>query len=186
MEKMYPHEFFQQSFHALPEVEAKRQEELLDVNQGEYALSEGMRSYFDSEVLPAILHNDWVFDSASEFVSRYAVECFRYWKLNGSETFQSQTRLLELKEKIIDFLARAHIAGAASEAMDPDFNLVNLRDYREYIRRKKLKRGMDYEERMLFQEAIDHEEIHLRVALRGIQTTIQIYCHESCMWFDVQ
>lgn len=173
MERMWPHEYFQQGFDALAEVEAKRQEDLLPVNQGEYAIADSMHRYFTDEVLPLILHDDWIFDAALEFASRYALECFRYWRLGSEEVSTAQTKLLELKDRIVDFIARADLARATLPgALDAD--LTKLRDYRALLRRNKLPRGMDYEERLLFAEVVDREELNLRITLRAIANNYAI------------
>ena len=115
MRTVLPHEFFRLDFDQMLE-EGKRQEKIHTANRGEYALVQSMHGYFNNEVLPLILSNDWVFEASSKFASDYAIDCFYFLKLSGQEAYNTQKNLLNTNKRVIDFLDRAHHAGAAPSA----------------------------------------------------------------------
>ncbi len=77
MRKVLPHEFFRIDFDAMLEA-AKRQEEIDPSNKGEYAIAQGMHTYFDNKVLPLIISDDWIFGAALRFASEFAIDCLQY------------------------------------------------------------------------------------------------------------
>ena len=113
MRRVWPHEFFRIDFDQMLE-EGKRQERINVANKGEYAIVQNMHTYFDSEVLPLILSNDWVFEAAKRFASDYAIGCFQYLRLGGREAYETQKGLLEINERVVNFLAQAQLDGRAS------------------------------------------------------------------------
>jgi hypothetical protein len=166
MKRVWPHEFFRLDFDQMLE-EGRRQEEIHIANKGEYSLVRDMHTYFDNDVLPLILADDWVFDAASKFVSDYAIDCFLLLKLSGQEAYNTQKNLLELNEKVVDFLARAYHAGAAPLADRID--LPKASDFLDLVEVDKLPSEMRLEAIALHEEAKDHEVLQLRVTLRGIR-----------------
>jgi len=166
MKRVWPHEFFRLDFDQMLE-EGKRQEEIHTANRGEYSLVQNMHAYFDGEVLPLVLSNDWVYEAASRFASDYAIDCFHFVKLSGQEAYNTQKGLLQLNEKVVDFLARAYHAGAAPLADTVD--LPKASDFLNLIELDKLPPEMHPEAMALHEEAVDHEILQLQVMLRGIR-----------------
>lgn len=166
MKQVLPHEFFRLDFDQILE-EGKRQEEINKGNVGEYELVKKMHSYFDNEVLPLIQSNDWIFEAAQRFVSEYAMECFTFLRLSGKEVFNTQKNLLKTNERTIDFLARAHLSGAAPLAGTID--LPKASDFLTLVKRDKLSPAMYSEAMTLYEDTKDHELLQLQVTLRGIR-----------------
>lgn len=164
MKKVLPHEYFRLDFDQMLE-EGKRQEQIHSANQGEYSLVKDMHTYFAKKVLPLIIHNDWVFEAASDFASDYAIDCFHYLRLGGQEIYNTQQRLLQINEQIVDFLARASIAGYASVTED----LVKASDFIRYVEVDKLSKEMQSKAKELLELAKDHELLQLIVTLRAIR-----------------
>jgi hypothetical protein len=170
MRKVWPHEFFRLDFDQMLE-EGKRQEKIHTANAGEYNLVRSMHTYFDSEVLPSILNDDWVYEATSTFVSDYAIDCFHFLKLSGQEAFNAQKNLLELNEKVVDFLARAYHADAAPSAGIID--LPKASDFLDLVEVDRLSLEMRSEAETLYEQAKDHEFLQLRVTLRGIRESYE-------------
>jgi len=160
-----PHEFFRLDFDQILE-EGKRQEKIHTANRGEYALVQSMHGYFDDEVLPLILSNDWVFEAASKFASAYAMDCFNFLKLSGHVAYNTQKSLLNTNKRVIDFLVRAFHAGAAPSA--GTVNLYKASDFLSLVEVNKLDSAMYSEAIALQEESRDHEIIQLQVTLRDI------------------
>jgi len=170
MERVWPHEFFRLDFDQMLE-EAKRQERIHTANAGEYNLVRSMHAYFDGEVLPSILQNDWVYEAASTFVSDYAIDCFHLLKLSGQEAYNVQKNLLELNEKVMDFLVRVHRADAAPLAGTIDLSKAS--DFLNLVEIGRLSPEMRSEAETLHEQAKDHEFLQLRVTLRGIRESYE-------------
>jgi hypothetical protein len=151
--------------------EGRRQEEIHPANAGEYNLVRSMHTYFDSEILPLILKNDWVYKAASTFASDYAVDCFHFLRLTGQEVYTAQKNLLELNENIEDFLARAYHANAAPLAGKVD--LPKASDFIDLVEIDNLPSGMRSKADTLHQQAKDLEFLQLRVTLRGIRESYE-------------
>lgn len=164
MRTVLPHEFFRLDFDQMLE-EGKRQENIHNANRGEYSLLQSIHGYFNDEVLPLILNNDWVFESASKFASDYAKDCFYFLKLRGQETYNTQKKLLDSNKSVIDFLGRAYHAGAAPS---DTINLSKASDFLSIIDEDKLDSAMYSEAMILLEETRDHEIIQLLVTLQGI------------------
>jgi hypothetical protein len=170
MKRVQPHEFFRLDFDQMLE-EGKRQEEVNPVNRGEYDLVRSMHTYFDSEVLPLILSDDWMFEAASEFVSAYAADCFHFLKLSGQEAYNMQKNLLRINDEIVDFLARAHLSGAAPLAGSID--LPKASDFLDLIELDKLAPEARAKAMTLYEEARDHEILQLKATLRSIRASYE-------------
>ncbi len=170
MKRVSPHKFFRLDFDQMLE-EGKRQENIHTANVGEYNLVRGMHAFFDSEVLPYILNNDWVYEAASTFASDYAIDCFHFLKLSGQEAYNAQKNLLEINKKVVDFLARAYHAGAAPSAGTVD--LPKASNFLDLVEVDKLSPEMRSEATVLHEQAKDHEFLQLRVTLRGIRESYE-------------
>lgn len=170
MRTVSPHTFFRLDFDKILE-EGKRQEKIHTANKGEYALVRNMHAYFDGEVLPLIVSNDWVFEAASRFAAHYAIECFHILRLSGQEVYNTQKDLLEINEGIVDFLARAYHARAAPLAGRID--LPKASNFLELVKLEKLNAQMRREALTLYERAKDHEILHLKVTLRAIQSSYE-------------
>jgi len=171
MRKVWPHEFFRIDFDQMLE-EGKRQERVDAANRGEYAIVKNMHAYFDKEVLPLILRDDWVFEAAERFASDFALDCFQHLKVSGRESYETQKALLEIKEKITDFLARAYLDGSAPRAGKVD--LVKASDFFELLNLDSLTKAELAEAVELRQQAEEHEALQVFVTLRGIRD-----CYET-------
>lgn len=170
MRRVWPHEFFRLDFDQMLE-EGKRQEKIHTANAGEYNLVQGMHTYFDGDVLPLILSDDWVYEAASKFASDYAIDCFDFLKLSGQEAYNAQKNLRGLKKKAVDFLARAYHAGAAPLAGTID--LPKASDFLDLVEVDRLSPEMRSEAAVLHEEAKDHEILQLKVTLRGIRESYE-------------
>ncbi len=171
MRTVSPHEFFRLDFDKMLD-EGKRQETIHPANSGEESLVKQMHEYFDTEVLPLIAEDNWVYEAAYEFATLYAQDCFRLLQLAGQEAFRTQTRLLELNDKVTDFLARAYLAGAAPSAGRVD--LAKASDFHSLLLVQRLSREMRLESRTLLEQATEHESLQLWVTLRGIRDNYEI------------
>jgi len=171
MRRVWPHEFFRLDFDQMLE-EGKRQKQIDTANAGEYNLVRSMHAYFESEVLPAIVNDDWVYEAASTFASDYAMDCFDCLKLDGQEVYNTQKNLLALNEKVADFLGRAYLAGAAPLAGTID--LPKASDFLDLIQIGRLSPGMRSEAEILHEQAKDHEFLQLKVTLRGIRAAYEM------------
>jgi hypothetical protein len=171
MRTVSPHEFFRLDFDKMLD-EGKRQETIHPANSGEENLVTRMHAYFDTEVLPLIAEDDWVYEAAYKFATDYARDCFHLLQLTGQEAFRTQSELQELNRKIIDFLARAHLSGAAPLAGQVD--LAKASDFQSLLLIHRLSRQMRLEAGKLLEQATDHESLQLWVTLRGIRATYEI------------
>lgn len=169
--RVWPHEFFRLDFDQMLD-EGKRQEKIHSANVGEYSLVRGMHTFFDIDVLPSILNDDWVYEAASTFASDYAVNYFHYLKLSGQESYRTQKNLQELNEKVVDFLARAYHAGAAPLADTID--LTKASDFPNLVEIDRLSPEMRSEAPALHEEVRDHEILQLTVTLRSIRESYEI------------
>lgn len=170
MRRVWPHEFFRLDFDQMLE-EGDRQEKIHTANAGEYSLVRGMHTYFDNEVLPFILNDNWVYEAASTFASDYAIDCFHFLKLSGQEVYNAQKSLSELNEKVVDFLARSYQAGAASLAGMIDLSKAS--DFLGLVGIDRLSPQMRSEARALHEQTKDHEVLQLKVTLRGIRDSYE-------------
>lgn len=171
MKTVWPHEFFRLDFDQMLE-EGRRQEEIHPANKGEYALVRNMHAYFAGDVLPLVIHDDWVFEAASTFASDFAIDCFRHLKLCGQEVYNTHKRLLGIKEGITELLARAHIAGGAP--LPGTVGLAKASDFLSLVDLDKLPEGMRVEAIELHEQAKDHELLQLTVTLRAIRDSYEI------------
>jgi hypothetical protein len=166
MRIVQPHEFFRLDFDAMLE-EGKRQERIHPANEGEADLIQAMHAYLHQEVFPLIADDDCVYEAASRFATEYALVCFRSLQLTNKEIYDSQKQLHDLNERVIDFLARARLEGAAPLAGEVD--LPKASDFTDLVDLDGLPSGMQKEAMELLEEAKDHEILQLTVTLRGIR-----------------
>lgn len=164
--QVWPHELFRADFDQLPE-EAKRQEQMLPVNRGEYKLACEMYDYLSKEVLPLIIHDDWVFEAAATFASEYAADCLRYLRLGGEEVYRTQQRLVGVKEKVVDFVAR--VAQAHPSMLPPELAMAKPSDFIGLVDVDRLQRDLRTEAKELYELCKDHEMMQLTVVLRSIR-----------------
>lgn len=171
MKVIRPHEFFKLDFDQIIE-EGRRQEELLSANKGEFAFVKNMHTFFSTEVLPRVLQDTWVYEAAERFASQYAMDCFNLLRLTGDEIYRTQQRKLQLNNEVIDTLVRAKSAGAV-----PEFKSLELEktsDFKKLILIDRLsKKGRDKVE-SLYLQTVDHERLHVLVALRSIRDHYEI------------
>jgi hypothetical protein len=170
MKKVWPHEFFRLDFDQMLE-EGRRQEEIHTANRGEYITVQNMHAYFDGEVLPLILSNDWVFDAATRFATDYAIDCLHFLKLSGREAYDTQKHLLEINRRVVDILSRAYHAGAAPQAGTVD--LPKASDFLNLMELDNVTPEMRSEAVALYEEVTDHEILQLKVTLRGIRASYE-------------
>jgi len=173
MKTVWPYELFRLDFDQLLE-EGKRQEEIDKDNIGEYLFVSRIHGFFDKEILPMVISNDWVYESATVFATDYVRDCFLNLRLTGQEVYHTQQKLLQIKELVADFFARAIIAEAASSK---DLQkLTKISDFLDYIELEKLDQHVKQYALKLKSVAIDHEELQLRVVLRAIGS-----CYETTL-----
>jgi hypothetical protein len=168
---LYPHGLFFAEFEALLK-DAKRQEKIHTANKGEIAHALKIKLFIEKQVIPAIKDDDWVFEGAKEFVERYVNDCFRQLKLGGREAYASQKRLHELNNNIIDFLARMSRAGLVSQ--DELIDLTKASDFIDLVDLNQLDGKAKKEVESLYSEAVEQEDLHLWVTLRGIRDLYEI------------
>jgi hypothetical protein len=171
MKRVWPHQFFRLDFDQMLK-EGERQERIHTANKGEYALVQAMHAYFATNVLPLILNNDWVYDAASTFASRSAMDCFRYLRLGGQEVYETQKRLLDINKKVVDLLARAHLEGAAPLAGRID--LPKASDFFDLLDLEKLSEERRAAAVALYHEVRDHESMQVLVTLRAIRDNYEV------------
>jgi hypothetical protein len=171
MKTLQPHELFHSAFDYILE-EGKRQEEIHQANKGEYSIVQNMHTYFETEVIPLIIQNDWVYEAALKFAKEYALECFHYLQLGGQEVLNAQRRLIKTNENVTDFLAHAHLIGVAPLALTTD--LVKASDFLSLLKIDKLSKKMKEDAQRLHEEAKDQEALQLNVTLRAIRDNYEI------------
>jgi len=171
MKKVWPHEFFRLDFDAMLE-EGKRQEAIHAANKGEHALTKRLHSFFADTVIALIISDDWVFEAASKFASDYAIDCFRAWRLTGQEVYGIQTQKLAIDERVVDFLARAHLEGAMPKP--PTIDLPKASDFINLLELHKLSKQRRTEADTLYEETTDHEALQLAATLRAIRDDYEV------------
>jgi len=161
----YPHELLRTDFNQIHE-EAKRQEKIHPFNTGEFEIAKNVYRFFDGIVIPSILKSDWVFESAQQFAENYALAYFHTLRLIGEQTVNWQNRLLKLKDKVLDLLARFSQAGRAPKQISTD--LAKASDFVNLLFWANLTNDEKLEANELHKETIDHEDLHLTLTLRNI------------------
>jgi hypothetical protein len=159
-----PYVCFRQDFDQMLE-EGKRQEEINTANKGEYAIVQGIHTYFANAVMPSIIHNDWVFEAASKFATDYTMDYFLQLRLGGKEAFDTNEQLHKSNKKVKDFLRRAARVGGAPR----EYNLIKASNFRDLLNVDKLTKRMRVEAESLYEQVKDHERLQLLVTLRGIR-----------------
>ncbi|MCL4265369.1 MAG: hypothetical protein KJ069_19300 [Anaerolineae bacterium] len=165
MKHFWPHEYFRLDFDQIIE-EGRRQEQIYPGNAGELSIVTAMHAFFSKDVLPAILNEDWVYDAADKFANDYAKDCFRNLHLGGQEIYLTQHKLLEIKEKVIDFLGHAKSAGFAS--LEGTTHITKASDFVGLLKFDEMNVNLQQRALELAKEAKDHEDLQVRVVLRGI------------------
>lgn len=171
MRKVQPHQFFRLDFDQIVQ-EGKRQEKILAANIGEYALVKRMHAFFSESVLQLITVDDWVYDSAHRFAIDYALDCIRLLRLTGVEVYQTQQKLVKLKDEVIDLVARAKIAGFAHSFGSSD--LEKMSDFKYLLEIDRMPNQWVRKVNDLYKRTVDHEEIHVSVTLRSIRDLYEI------------
>ena len=168
--KVKPHELFLLDFNQLVE-EGKRQEDLLKANTGESGLCKDMHVFFDSIVLPLIISDDWVFDAANRFAAEYAMDCFRLLRLTGTEVYNAQQSLIQIKREILQIIEDAKSAGY----MIP-FNgeLEKASDFIALMQINRMPKKWSDRVNDLYRRTTDREEMHVYTALRGLRDMYEI------------
>ena len=171
MKSVEPHELFRLDFDQILE-EGRRQEEIDLVNKGEFALVKQLHNFFSIDVLRLILSNDWVFKGAKIFASEYVDDCFHNLRLSGEEIYKTQQKLVKIKDLVSEFLARAKLVDAVS--FDGIARLTKSSDFINFVHLDKLEPRVQRFALQLFDKAKDHEELQLRVVLRGIKDSYEL------------
>lgn len=166
MKKIWPHELFRMDFDQIME-EGKRQEKIYSGNIGEASIVKEMHTFFSEDVLQVILADDRVYEASERFAGEYAKDCFRNLLLGGKEIYNTQQKLLEIKERVVDFLARAEIAGLAS--LDGTSQLTKSSDFIQLLKFGEMNGKLQKRALKLADKAKEHEDLQVRVVLRGIR-----------------
>lgn len=164
MKVVQPHEAFRLDFDQIAE-EGRIQEELHPNNRGEYAISKGLHTFFENEVLPLISENDWVYEAAHTFVTTFRPKYFVSLKLTGGLAHGQQSQFAEVRERVTDFVARAHLAGFVPELK----NLTKLSDFTSIVNVEQLPSALYRKAMILQQEAQEVEGLQLEAALRTLR-----------------
>jgi len=172
MRKVKPHEFFRLDFDQMIE-EGKRQEYLLTANAGELLLVENMYEFFSSIVLPLIISNDWVFDAANRFATEYAMECIRLLRLTGTEVYQAQQNLMELKIEVKKIIDDAKSAGYLIPFTGRK-ELQKASDFKTLLQINKMPKRWKDRVNDLHSRVVDREEMHVFTALRALRDVYEI------------
>jgi hypothetical protein len=173
MKQVWPHEFFRIDLDQLP-TEGKQQEDMLPVNLGEHQLACDIHDYFSDEVLPLIVYDDWVFEAAATFASEYARDCFLNLRLGGREAYRTQQSLVEIKDRVSDFVAR--VAIAYPTLLPSELAMTKLSDFTKLMDINRLGRRHRLEAEALYERCKDHERLQVEVALRSMRD-----CYETTL-----
>jgi hypothetical protein len=173
MRRVWPHEFFRIDLDQLP-IEGKQQEDMLPANLGEHRLAFDIHHYFSDEVLPLIVCDDWVFEAAATFASEYARDCFLNLRLGGMEVYRIQQNLIEIKEKVVDFVAR--VAIAYPSLLPPELAMTKPSDFAKLMEINGLDKSRRSEAEALYELCRDHERLQVEVVLRSIRD-----CYETTL-----
>lgn len=171
MKVVKPHALFLLDFDQILE-EGRRQERQLEANKGEYALVKSMHDFFSEEVMPLILSDDWVYKSATKFAEDYAADCFLLLRSTGNEIYQTQIKTEALKEEVLELIAKAFGEDCLSLGEDTELEkMSNFKSLIEYDRLSPQTRAMVND---LYARTVDHEQLHIWVALRSIRDLYEI------------
>jgi hypothetical protein len=147
---------------------------MLPANLGEHQLACGIHDCFSDEVLPLIVRDDWVFEAAATFASEYARDCFLNLHLGGTEVYRTQQQLVEIKEQVVDFVAR--VAIAYPSLLPPELAMTKPSDFTELMDINRLDKGRRSEAKALYELCRDHERLQVEVVLRSIRG-----CYETTL-----
>ena len=162
----YPHGLFLADFEEMLG-EAQRQEKKDPSNAGEFATAMKMKLFYQQQVFPAIRTSKWVFESAEEFADKYALDCFRQLKLSGKEIYEAQKRLHLVNDRVKSFLTKPAIANALADT--GRIKLQKASDFYMLIDIGSLSNDMKKEADNLLEDAVEQEDLHMWITLRGIR-----------------
>jgi hypothetical protein len=168
---LYPHGLFLADFEEMMR-EAQRQEKKDSSNAGEFAAAMKMKLFYEHHVFPAIRSSKWVFESAEEFAEKYALDCFRQLKLSGKEIYEAQKRLHSINNRVRSFLANP--ACINNMANPSHITLSKASDFSILIDLGSLSNDLRKEAAILLEDAIEQEDLHMWVILRGIRDLFEI------------
>jgi len=163
---VYPHEFFRIDFDEILK-EGQRQERIWAANAGEAKEVRLLHDYYDLEVLPLIVADDWVFEGAKRLALEWAQDCFDQLRQTGHEVYRMQRKLQTLKDEVVDFLARAIRNGWTKSKSEQD--IVDLRKpsdfYEELLPCRINERGAYVKAQALRDKAREHERQQVRLIM---------------------
>ena len=166
MKIVTPHEFFRLDFDQIPE-EGLRQEGLLKENIGEYEIVKNIHKYFAEAVIPLIHSNDWVYEAATRFATKYALDCIDLFRINAEEISTAQTRLLELKVEILSMIEDAKENGYL-KYFTGRRELNKTSDFIELLDISKMTYELRLSVQKLYDRVVDREKLHILSGLRAI------------------
>ncbi len=165
--KPKPHELFRLDFDQMVE-EGKRQEDLLTTNMGELALVKKMHSFFSDTVLPLIISDDWVFEATMRFATEYAIDCIRVLRLTGSEVYQAQQNLMELKIEVQEIINDAKGSGYLIPLTGRK-ELEKASDFKSLLKINRMSKRWKTRVGDLHSRIVDREDLHVFTALRALR-----------------
>ena len=166
MKTVWPHEIFKADFDVLLD-DAKRQEEINPENLGEFQIALKMHDYFVENALPLISNNDSIFAITQTFTDEYAIECFRFLRMTGPETFKTQMRFRELKQNVIKYIKKAKMMDAL--LITEQVALPKTSDFYHLLDTDKLTQEMHQEALELREEITEQEMLYLLFTLDGMR-----------------
>ncbi len=164
MSKKQPHEFFRIDFDIILK-EAERQENMDPNNKGELSIAKNMHAYFDKIILPLIISNDWVFESALRFATEFTTDCFHYLLLGGNEVYKIQNNLLEIKKEVIDLINEAKEQNVLK--VNNKIQLTKASDFYNILDQSKLFEPLKQNAIKLYEKSLEEELLLLKVTLRA-------------------
>jgi len=166
MKIVQPHEFFRLDFDQILK-EGKRQEELLMENIGEFMVVKNIHQYFSDVVIPLIYSNDWVYEAATRFATKYALDCIDLIRISSEEISKSQARLLELKNEVISLIDDARENGYI-KYFTGTRELKKASDFTGLLKISKMPNQWKLKVKSLYDRIVDREKLHILTGLRGI------------------
>jgi hypothetical protein len=163
---VYPHEFFRIDFDLLLQ-EGTRQERIWPANIGEAQEVQLMHDYWDQQVLPLILSNQWVFEGAERLVQEWVQGCLDQMAVTGRAAYDMQQKLEELKAEVTEFLAHAATKGwTRHQYKGRSVNFKKASDfYMELHPRRINERGALAGAQALRHRAVQHERQQVRLIM---------------------
>jgi len=142
-------------------------EELLKENIGEFNIVKNIHEYFAEVVIPLIYSNDWVYEAATRFATKYALDCIDLDRIYAEEISTAQTKLLELKDEVISIIEDAKENGyvkyfTGKRELNKTSDFTGLLDVSKMTNEWKLKA------QSLYDRVVDREKLHILTGLRAI------------------